>query len=68
MKRAKERETIESEIDKGRGEGRGEHLQALKLLDFLLLSRLSSYPLLPQLLNQQGGSQFEHLIRGSPFA
>ena len=42
--------------------------QALKLLDPLLLSRLLSYPLSSQLQNQQGGSQFEHLIQGSPLA
>ena len=42
--------------------------QALKLLDLLLLSRLLSYPLISQLQNQQGGSQFKHLIQGPPLA
>ena len=37
--------------------------QVLKLLDILLLSKLLSYPLSFQLLNQQGGSQFKHFQR-----
>ena len=65
MKRRKKRRVRRWKI---RGEGMREvsPTQALKLLDLLLLSRLLSYPLSSQLLNQQGGSQFKHLTQGSP--
>ena len=67
MKKKREEEG-EKVVDKGRGNSRGEHLQALELLDILLLSRLLSYPLSSHFLNQQGGSQFKHLVQGSPLA
>ena len=62
----REKKKIESEEDKGWEEGSGEHLQALELLDILLLSRLSSYLPLPKFLNQQGDPN-SNLIQGSHF-
>ena len=64
------RERRRVRVCKIRGEGMREVStpQALKLLDLLLLSRLLSYPLSSQLLNQQDGSPFKHLTQGSPLA
>ena len=49
----------EGKGEEGGGEVRGEHPKP-QPLNPLLLRRILSYPLSPQLLNQQEGSQVKH--------